>query len=57
MNRKEQHPQQQTTLPLSGEVHWGQLRPKVRQQCRTLIVELLTRLAQRSITGGGDDER
>jgi len=57
MNRKEHHPQQQTTLPLNGGVHWGQLPPEVREQCRTLVIELLTRLAQRPIAGGGDDER
>lgn len=57
MNHKERHPQQQTSLPLSGGVHWAQLPPEVREQCQTLVVELLTRLAQRRTAEGSDDER
>ncbi len=57
MNRKAPLPPQQTTLPLNGDVHWIQLPPDVRDQCRTLVVELLTRLAQCPATGGDDDER
>jgi hypothetical protein len=57
MNPKERHLQQQTPLPLTVGAHWSQLPPEVREQCRTLLVELLTRLARRPATGGGDDER
>jgi hypothetical protein len=57
MNHEQHHPQQQTSLPLSGGVHWAQLPPEVREQCRMLVVELLTRLAQRPTAEGGDDER
>ena len=57
MNRKAHHPPQQTSLPLNGDVHWTQLPPDVRDQCRALVVELLTRLARCPATGGDDDER
>jgi len=57
MNHKERLPHQQTSLPLSGGVHWAQLPLEVREQCRTLLVELLTRLAQGLTAEGGDDER
>jgi len=46
MNRKSNHPPQQTSLPLNGDVDWIQLPPEVRDQCRALVVELLTRLAR-----------
>jgi hypothetical protein len=57
MNHKKLPPQQQTALPLSGEAHWTQLPREVREQCRTLVVELLTQLAQQPRAGGRDDER
>ena len=57
MNQKQHHPQQQTSLPLSGGAHWAQLPPEVREQCRTLVVELLTRLTQGPTAEGSDDER
>jgi hypothetical protein len=57
MNRKAHHPPQQTSLPLNGDVHWTQLPPDVRDQCRALVVELLTRLARCPATGGDDNER
>ena len=57
MNPTERHLQQQSVLPLTGGAHWSQLPPEVREQCRTLLVELLTRLARRPATGGVDDER
>jgi hypothetical protein len=57
MNRKATLPPHQTSLPLNGDVHWTQLPPDVRDQCRTLIVELLKRLARYPETGGDDDER
>lgn len=57
MNRKAHHRPRQTLLPLNSDVHWIQLPPEVRDRCRALVVELLTRLAQSSATGDDDDER
>ena len=57
MNRKAHPLSQQTSLPLNGEVDWIQLPPDVREQCRALVVELLTRLARCPAPGGDDDER
>lgn len=57
MNRKANYSPRQTSLPLDGAVHWTQLPPDVRNRCRALVVELLTRLVRSPATGGGDDER
>ncbi len=57
MNHRKHPPRRQTALPLGGEAHWTQLPRAVREQCRTLVVELLTPLAQQPPAGGSDDER
>lgn len=57
MNRKTHLPPRQTPLPLNGDLHWTQLPPEVRDRCRVLLVELLTRLAQSPASAGDDDER
>ena len=56
MNHKKRHSPQQTTLPLSQDVHWGYLPAEAQEPCRALLVELLVKLARCPATGG-DDER
>jgi len=57
MNRKTHLPPRQSPLPLNGDLQWTQLPPEVRDRCRVLLVELLTRLAQSPASAGDDDER
>ena len=50
-------PPRQTSLTLSTETHWEQLPREMRERCRALVVQLLTRLVRDDSAGENDDER